>query len=29
VIMAFRLGPMPNEVAANSLTLFMQRVSAG
>jgi alkanesulfonate monooxygenase SsuD/methylene tetrahydromethanopterin reductase-like flavin-dependent oxidoreductase (luciferase family) len=29
VIMAFRLGPMPHEVAANSLTLFMQRVSLG
>jgi alkanesulfonate monooxygenase SsuD/methylene tetrahydromethanopterin reductase-like flavin-dependent oxidoreductase (luciferase family) len=29
VIMAFRLGPMPHEVAANSLTLFMQRVSVG
>ncbi len=29
VIMAFRLGPMPYEVAANSLTLFMQRVRGG
>jgi alkanesulfonate monooxygenase SsuD/methylene tetrahydromethanopterin reductase-like flavin-dependent oxidoreductase (luciferase family) len=29
VIMAFRLGPMPHEVAASSLTLFMQRVSVG
>jgi alkanesulfonate monooxygenase SsuD/methylene tetrahydromethanopterin reductase-like flavin-dependent oxidoreductase (luciferase family) len=28
VIMAFRLGPMQYEVAANSLTLFMQLVSA-
>ena len=27
VIMAFRLGPMPYEVAASSLTLFMERVS--
>ncbi len=27
VIMAFRLGPMPYEIAANSLTLFMQQVS--
>ena len=26
VILAFRLGPMPYEVAAESLTLFMQRV---
>ncbi len=27
LIMAFRLGPMPAEVAANSLTLFMQQVA--
>ena len=27
VIMAFRLGPLPYELAASSLTLFMQRVS--
>jgi alkanesulfonate monooxygenase SsuD/methylene tetrahydromethanopterin reductase-like flavin-dependent oxidoreductase (luciferase family) len=26
VILQFRLGPMPHEVAAASLTLFMQRV---
>ncbi|HEY6432344.1 MAG TPA: LLM class flavin-dependent oxidoreductase [Acetobacteraceae bacterium] len=27
VIMQFRLGPMPHEVAAHSLTLFMQKVA--
>lgn len=27
IIMAFRLGPMPHEIAARSLTLFMEKVA--